>query len=59
MGQKIDVVEELLDLARDPEPFSKEDMAEIALVAATEIIKLRRYDFSPKRTPGRRQRPDA
>lgn len=56
MGTNIDVVEELLGLARDPEPFSKDDMAEIALVAATEIMKLRRYDTWPKRSPGKRRR---
>ncbi|MEP9372649.1 hypothetical protein [Mesorhizobium sp. KR1-2] len=59
MGQKIDVVEELLGLARDPEPFSKDDMAEIALVAATEIMKLRRYDSPLRRATSKRRRPEA
>jgi hypothetical protein len=56
MVPNIDVVDELLGLARDPEPFSKDDMAEIALVAATEIMKLRRYETQLKRSAGKRQR---
>jgi hypothetical protein len=59
MVPNIDVVDELLGLARDPEPFSKDDMAEIALVAATEIIKLRRYETQLGRSRGRRQSRDS
>ena len=43
MGESIDIVEELLGMAKDPAPFSKNDMAELVLVAATEIIKLRQF----------------
>jgi len=59
MSAEIDVVEELLGLAKNPEPFSKDDMVEIALVAATEIMKLRRYDTLLKRAPNKRRRQEA
>jgi hypothetical protein len=54
MDDKADVVDELLVLARDPAPFSKDELAEIALVAATEIMKLRGYEAGSARPAGRR-----
>ena len=56
MSGKLDVVEELLVLARDPEPFTRDDLAEIAMFAATEIIKLRRYDAWLERPQSKRPR---
>ena len=41
MIEALDFVDELLDIAKDPERFSKPEMGEMILVAATEIIKLR------------------
>jgi hypothetical protein len=43
MGESVDIVDEMLDMARNPDPFSKEDMAEMVLLAATEIIRLREF----------------
>lgn len=43
MGESVDIVDEMLDMAKDPEPFTKEDMAEMVLLAATEIIRLREF----------------
>ncbi|MDH6234199.1 hypothetical protein M2281_004813 [Mesorhizobium soli] len=54
MDDKADVVDELLVLAKDSSPFSKDELAEIALVAATEIMKLRGYEASLARPAGRR-----
>ena len=44
MIEALDLVDELLDIAKDPERFSKLEMAEMILVAATEIIKLRSFN---------------
>jgi hypothetical protein len=35
------LVEELLDMAKEPDAFSKSDLGIMLLVAATEIMKLR------------------
>lgn len=43
MNEDVDIVEEMLGMAKDPEPFSKQDMAEMVLLAATEIIRLREF----------------
>ncbi|TKT69626.1 hypothetical protein [Aquamicrobium sp. LC103] len=43
MDQEQDIVEELLQMAKDPASFTKDDLAEMVLVAATEIIKLRSF----------------
>lgn len=36
-----DIVDEMLDMAKEPDAFSKDDLADMIMVAATEIIKLR------------------
>ncbi|PSJ59324.1 hypothetical protein [Pseudaminobacter soli (ex Li et al. 2025)] len=54
MDDKADVVDELLVLAKDPAPFSQDELAEIALVAATEIMKLRGYQAGSVRSARRR-----
>lgn len=36
-----DIVDEMLGMAKAPSAFSKDDMVEIIMVAATEIMKLR------------------
>ena len=46
MIEALDFVDELLDIAKDPERFSKPEMGEMILVAATEIIKLRSLNES-------------
>jgi hypothetical protein len=46
-----DIVAELLEMAKDPDAFSKTDLGEMVLLAATEIIKLRQttaYDLQPR-----------
>lgn len=43
MNDAADIVDEMLGMARDPTPFTREDMAEMVLLAATEIIKLREF----------------
>lgn len=43
MGERMDIVDEMLGMARDPATFTKDDLAEMVLVAATEIIKLRQF----------------
>lgn len=43
MSDSLDIVEEMLGMAKDPDPFTKEDMAEMVLLAATEIIRLREF----------------
>lgn len=43
MSDSLDIVDEMLGMAKDPEPFTKEDMAEMVLLAATEIIRLREF----------------
>jgi hypothetical protein len=39
----IDLVDELLGMAKDPDQYTRIDMAEMILVAATEIIRLREH----------------
>jgi hypothetical protein len=46
-GQSL--TEELLDMARHPESFSKLDLGEMLMVAATEILKLQ--EFGSARPP--------
>ena len=41
MADDADFVEELLNMAKQPDSFSKFELGEIILVAATEIIRLR------------------
>ena len=48
MTDEPDFVDELLNMAKQPDSFSKFEMAEIILVAATEIIKLRERDPKPQ-----------
>lgn len=43
MNETADIVDEMLGMAKDPETFTKEDMAEMVLLAATEIIRLREF----------------
>ncbi|RUM98334.1 hypothetical protein EET67_06755 [Pseudaminobacter arsenicus] len=43
MNETADIVDEMLCMAKDPETFTKEDMAEMVLLAATEIIRLREF----------------
>jgi hypothetical protein len=38
-----DLVEELLSMAKEPDQFTRADLAEMILVAATEILKLREF----------------
>ncbi|MET0599874.1 MAG: hypothetical protein ABWZ57_18625 [Mesorhizobium sp.] len=48
MEDQSDIVAELLDMAKDPDAFTKADLGEMILLAATEIIKLRQttaYDL--------------
>ncbi|NGN42651.1 hypothetical protein G6N74_16400 [Mesorhizobium sp. CGMCC 1.15528] len=39
----MDIVDEMLGMARDPATFTKDDLAEMVMLAATEIIKLRQF----------------
>jgi hypothetical protein len=39
-----DFVDELLNMAKKPDSFSKFELGEMILVAATEILKLREFD---------------
>jgi hypothetical protein len=41
------LVEELLDMAKEPDAFSKSELGIMLLVAATEIIKLRERSEAP------------
>jgi hypothetical protein len=38
-----DLVDELLSMAKEPDHFTRSDLGEMILVAATEIIKLREF----------------
>jgi hypothetical protein len=49
MHGDIDLVEELLGIAKQPDHFTKADLGEMILVAATEIIKLREHAKGPSR----------
>ena len=55
-----DFVDELLSMAKEPDSFSKSELGEMILVAATEILKLREFsqpidpaprNFLPSRLP--------
>jgi hypothetical protein len=41
MADEPDFVDELLNMAKQPDSFSKSELGEMILVAATEIIKMR------------------
>jgi hypothetical protein len=43
MSEIADIVDEMLGMVKDPDPFTKEDMAEMVLLAATEIMRLREF----------------
>jgi hypothetical protein len=45
----VDLVEELLGMAKEPDRFTRADLGEMVLVAATEIIKLRENAKMPTR----------
>ena len=48
MVDDADFVDELLNMAKQPDEFSKFELGEMILVAATEIIKLREQSPRPK-----------
>ncbi len=43
MDADVDLVEEFLGMAKEPDQFTRADPGEMILVAATEIVKLREY----------------
>jgi hypothetical protein len=43
MGDDTDLVDELLRMAKEPDHFTRADLGEMILVAATEILKLREF----------------
>jgi hypothetical protein len=53
MADDADFLDELLDMAKQPDCFSKFELGEMILVAATEIIKLREKYPRPKPAAGR------
>jgi hypothetical protein len=55
MDNAIDIVDEMLGMAKEPATFSQDDLAEMIIVAATEIIKLREI-VPPATKPERRGR---
>jgi hypothetical protein len=57
MAGEADFVEELLNMAKQPDTFSKSELGEMILVAATEIIKLR--EMYPRPTNKSRKLPVA
>ena len=52
MADDADFVDELLNMAKRPDSFSKFELGEMILVAATEIIKLREQ-YPPKKIASR------
>ena len=48
MANDPDFVDELLNMAKTPDSFSKFELGEIILVAATEIMKLREQRPHPQ-----------
>lgn len=56
MDSPFDIVDEMLGMAKEPAEFSKDDLADMILVAATEIMKLREsaHPPSPAERPERR-----
>ena len=57
MADDADFVDELLNMAKRPDSFSKFELGEMILVAATEIIKLR--EQYPRKKIASRQLPFA
>jgi hypothetical protein len=53
-----DILDELLNMAKKPDDFTKSDLGEMILVAATEIIRLRQFGalepFRPMAFPAKR-----
>jgi hypothetical protein len=49
MAKELDIVDRLLGMAKEPDHFTKDDLGEMILVAATELIKLR--GFGPLTNP--------
>jgi hypothetical protein len=47
MDDNIDLVEELLGMAKEPHEFTRADLGAMILVAATEIFKLREHAKGP------------
>jgi hypothetical protein len=43
MTNDTDLVDELLSMAKEPDHFTRTDLGEMILIAATEIIKLREF----------------
>jgi hypothetical protein len=43
MAKDLDMLDELLGMAKEPDQFTKGDLGDMILVAATEIIKLRGF----------------
>jgi hypothetical protein len=43
MSNDTDLVDELFSMAKDPDHFTRADLGEMILIAATEIIKLREF----------------
>ncbi len=43
MSNDTDLVDELLSMAKEPDHFTRSDLGEMILIAATEIIKLREF----------------
>jgi hypothetical protein len=43
MTNDADLVDELLSMAKEPDHFTRTDLGEMILIAATEIIKLREF----------------
>jgi hypothetical protein len=43
MDADVDLVEEFLGMAKEPDQFTRADPGEMILAAATEIVKLREY----------------
>jgi hypothetical protein len=43
MSNDTDLVDELFSMAKDPDDFTRAELGEMILIAATEIIKLREF----------------
>lgn len=43
MSNDTDLVDELLSMAKEPDHFTRADLGEMILIAATEILKLRGF----------------
>ena len=51
------LVQELLEMAKEPDSFSKSELGIMLLVAATEIIKLRELSQAPSSERAREESP--